>query len=127
MQQPLHVVVVDDEELVRQVIKDLLINEGHTVQTCGSGAEAIDYLSKNRADILFADLAMPGTSGVQLIETVLQKALLPKDRIIAVPGLSFESPDVRWVTGRKIFVLFKPFDGAALRWGLSTLLAESLT
>lgn len=122
LQVPLHIVVVDDEELVRQVIEDLLIGEGHTVQACSSGKEAIEYLSRNRADVLFADLAMPEMRGVKLIEEILHRKLLP---IIAVTGLSFESPDVHWVTGRHIFVLFKPFDGASLRWALSTLLTEA--
>jgi CheY-like chemotaxis protein len=122
--QALKAVVVDDEELVREVIAGLLAHEGHHVKQCAGGAEALDYLANNEADLLFADLSMPGMSGVELIEAVLKKDLLPKDRIVAVTGLSFESPDVRWLTARKIFVLFKPFDGAALRWSLDTLLTE---
>ena len=125
MQDALHVVVVDDEDLVRDVIAQLLIKEGHTVKQCASGAEAIAYLTSNSADLLFTDLSMPRMNGVQLIDELLKRNLFSKDRIVAVTGLSFESPDVHYVTARKIFVLFKPFDSAALRWSLETLLTEA--
>ncbi len=118
----LRVLVVDDEELVRVVVAELIQNEGHLVHQCSGAAEALEYFKLNSVDLLFTDLSMPGIRGVQLIEEVLRLGLLSKERIVAVTGLSFESPEVRWLTARKIFVLFKPFDTVALRWSLSTLL-----
>lgn len=125
MHDALNVVVVDDEDLVRDVIKKLLEKEGLIVTECASGAEALAYLQQHKADLVFTDLSMPRMSGVQLIEELLKQDLIAKDRIVAVTGLSFESPDVHWLTARKIFVLFKPFDSAALRWSLDTLLTEA--
>ena len=125
MEEELNVVVVDDEEPVRDIVAQLLEREGHCVRQCANALDALEYLSQHKADLLFSDLSMPGMTGIQLIEKVLEQNLLSKDRIVAVTGLSFESPDVRWLTARKIFVLFKPFDGAALRASLATLLAGS--
>jgi CheY-like chemotaxis protein len=124
LQEALRVLVVDDEELVRDVVAQMLRNEGHVVHLCATGAEALEYLQHNRTDLLFTDLGMPGMTGVQLIDAVLKQDLLPKERVVALTGLSFESPDVRWLTARKIFVLFKPFNSTSLRWSLATLLTE---
>src|SRR4051812_7347472 len=93
LQEPLNVVVVDDDEMVRDVTTQMLQREGYRVHQCSSGTEALRYLSKHKADLMFTDLNMPGVTGVQLIAAVLERKLLPKERIIAVTGLTFDSPD----------------------------------
>src|SRR4051794_20622823 len=105
LQEPLDVVVVDDDAMVRDVTAQLLQREGYRVHQCKGGTEALRYLAHNKIDLLFTDLNMPNVSGVQLIAAVLERKLLTKDRIVAVTGLTFDSPDVRWLTGRKILVL----------------------
>jgi CheY-like chemotaxis protein len=124
LQEALNILVVDDEEMVREVVALLLQSEGHIAHRCASGAEALERLEAGGIDMMFTDLGMPKMKGIQLIEEVLSRNLLPRDRIVAVTGMTFESPDVRWLTARKILVLFKPFDKVALRWSLTTLLTE---
>jgi CheY-like chemotaxis protein len=123
VQEALNIVVVDDQPVVRDVIAELLEMEGHTAYPCSSGAEALAQLDTGKIDLLFTDLSMTEMSGVELIEHVLVRDILPKDRIVAVTGLHSESPDVVWLNSRKILVLFKPFDSATLRWTLKTVAA----
>lgn len=65
-ERPLHVLVVDDEPLVRRVIKEYLSGDGHSVVTARDGAEALEKFAKSKFDVVFTDWAMPGMSGDQL-------------------------------------------------------------
>lgn len=60
---PARILVVDDEEDVRHVIRDLLAAEGHEVTTAASGDEAVRLSRKRRFDVVTMDLRMPGMSG----------------------------------------------------------------
>jgi CheY-like chemotaxis protein len=123
LQGALRIVVVDDEAPVREVTSELLKLQGHFVRSCESGAAALELLKLGNVDVLFTDLSMPGMTGIELIQQVLALGLLPKERIVAVTGLAFESPHVQWLTGRKMLVLFKPFNPLTLRWCIRTALA----
>ena len=123
MQGALRIVVVDDEAPVREVTSELLKLQGHIVRSCESGGAALELLKQGHVDILFTDLSMPGMTGIELIQQVLALGLLPKERIVGVTGLAFESPHVQWLTARKMLVLFKPFNPSTLRWCIQTALA----
>lgn len=61
--RPLRILVVDDEEAVREVFSDILVQDGHVVMTTSSGKEAIGMVENERIDLLFTDLSMPEMSG----------------------------------------------------------------
>jgi CheY-like chemotaxis protein len=70
------VLVVDDARNVRQVVTDILTQDGATVTAVGSAEEALAALERERPDVLLSDLAMPGKSGYWLIGQV--RALPPE-------------------------------------------------
>jgi CheY-like chemotaxis protein len=96
------------------------------VRSCESGEAALELLRQGHVDVLFTDLSMPGMNGIELIQQVLALGLLPKERIVGVTGLAFESPHVQWLTARKMLVLFKPFNPSSLRWCIQTALATAV-
>ena len=65
--------VVDDEEDARELIATVLRTAGATVQTAATVGEALRYLEMSPADVLLADLAMPGTDGYVLIREVRRR------------------------------------------------------
>ena len=65
-----HILVVDDELVVRDSLKEWLENEGFAVDMAASGSEALDQLSKSDYRLMLLDIKMPGMDGVE----VLQKA-----------------------------------------------------
>ena len=71
------VLVVDDARNVRQVVTDILTQDGATVTAVGSAEEALAALQRERPDVLLSDLAMPGKGGYWLIGQV---RALPPDR-----------------------------------------------
>jgi len=66
--EPLRILVVDDEELVRRGTADMLADMGHEVLQATSGAQALQMLRDGRFDFLVSDYLMPSMNGLELIE-----------------------------------------------------------
>jgi CheY-like chemotaxis protein len=62
---PLKILVVDDDELGRRLMRVILTHEGHHVEVAGNGLEAIDSVKHNKFDIVFMDLNMPDMDGME--------------------------------------------------------------
>jgi len=102
------VLVVDDERLTRDVASKVLNRYlGCDVYTASNGGDALDLLDSHTFDLLIADLAMPGISGVELIKTV--RVIKPNTCIMVVTGNANES-DIKDVNDAGINqVIYKPF------------------
>jgi PAS domain S-box-containing protein len=71
--EPLNILVVDDEDLVRASTIEMLTDLGHTVIEARSGAEAIDALNGGaEPDVVITDYLMPGLNGIQLATELKQ-------------------------------------------------------
>jgi DNA-binding response OmpR family regulator len=64
------ILVVDDNRLVRELIRDAFTEAGYTVVAVGGGAEALDRLEDARADLIITDVAMPEMDGWAFCEAV---------------------------------------------------------
>ncbi len=62
----LRILVVDDDDQIREILKDMLILEGHQARACPDGYSALAALEKDHYDFLITDLGMPGMSGLDL-------------------------------------------------------------
>ena len=60
-------VPADDNDVVREVLRELLEQAGYTVSVCGTGTAALELLSSGSVDLLIADLLMPEMDGIELI------------------------------------------------------------
>ena len=60
------ILVVDDEESVRNLLRDGLVETGWVVDTAGTGAEALQLIRDNLYDAAVLDFALPDTNGVML-------------------------------------------------------------
>ena len=63
----LYVLVVDDEQAIRQVLAAQLTKAGHRVDHVGDGSTALQYLSRNDYDICICDIRLPGLNGIEVI------------------------------------------------------------
>lgn len=79
---PKKILVVDDEEMLRQAIEYMLIRAGFEVLTAENGTVAFDIVCKTPIDLIISDMRMPGGSGVDLIHKV-------KNRDPALPMIMF--------------------------------------
>jgi CheY-like chemotaxis protein len=81
---PVQVLVVDDEEMVRTVITKLLTLHGHTVHQVSSGPEALDFVASEAPDIVFTDYGMPEMSGAELAKQLREQ--VPALPIVLISG-----------------------------------------
>ncbi len=75
------ILVVDDEQLQRDIIKTILDDEGYETYTAPSGEEALKTAKKFNPDVILADLKMGGMDGIELLESV-QKDFVTSSMII---------------------------------------------
>src|SRR3989338_5178817 len=78
------VLIVDDEPLIRKSLFEILLIEGYCVQMAASGEEAVNFLSKAKADIVVTDLKLPQMSGIDLLEKI--KKITPQTEVILMTG-----------------------------------------
>jgi putative nucleotidyltransferase with HDIG domain len=64
------VMVIDDEELILQLSKDILTNYNYEVRTISDGNEGMGILEREKFDLLLVDIRMPGVSGMDVIKHV---------------------------------------------------------
>jgi len=78
--------VVDDEPEICEAFESVLAQGGCTVRTCTNGTQALDLFRKERTDLLFCDLKLPGLSGMAVLEAV--KSIDPGVTVIMVTAYS---------------------------------------
>ena len=79
-----HILVIDDDPVLRRVITLALEAAGHSVLRCENGKKAIDHLAHNHADLLITDILMPEMDGVETVRAARQ--LQPQLPILAMSG-----------------------------------------
>jgi CheY-like chemotaxis protein len=85
------VMVVDDDESVRDAFYLALVDEPYRVVVCSSGDEAIEAAKGGRPDLVFLDLKMPGKDGVETMRGLF--AVDPTMRVYVVTAFAEEFMD----------------------------------
>lgn len=85
------ILIVEDEEPVRDMLQQLLGMHGHECTLAADAAEARQLLKKKEFDLVLSDLNMPGETGFQF----LQYALSEKPDLRAILYTGYDQPDVR--------------------------------
>jgi sigma-B regulation protein RsbU (phosphoserine phosphatase) len=67
-----NLLVVDDNEMNRDMLSRRLSRRGHTVATAEDGHVALDLIDQNAFDVILLDIMMPGISGIEVLKTLRQ-------------------------------------------------------
>jgi len=97
------VLVVDDEEMVRSIVTQLLTLNDHEVDRASSGSEALELFEKAHYDIVFTDFGMPEMTGAELARRLRERA--PHLPVILLTGYTDTEEAVDEVDD----ILSKPF------------------
>ena len=82
--EPATILLVDDEELLRAGVQEMLEMSGYTVITATNGHEAMACLKQHAIDLVITDLVMPKMDGVDFVEQLRQ--IWPDVPVIVVSG-----------------------------------------
>ena len=103
----LRILVVDDDEQIRDILSDMLTIDGHSSTTCADGYQALEAIDAQPYDLVITDLGMPGMSGLDLAAVVHEKYPELPIAMITGWGTQIDEEDAS-LKGIKI-VLPKPF------------------
>ena len=115
----LNVLLVEDNDHVREFAHHLLNELGYRVLSAGSAEDALELLGQEKVDLLFSDVVMPGRSGVEL-------ARLARERDPSLPVLlaSGYSEEIVGPAGAEFEIVRKPYDVKLLETALGAALAR---
>lgn len=106
------ILVVDDDDEIREVLAEALAEEGHTVTQARNGREALDLLKREGRWVVLLDMLMPEVSGLEVIRQLEDNAkLADANKIIAMSaGWNRAQKATRPVSPLVVASLPKPFE-----------------
>lgn len=120
-----HILVIDDDEQVLNVVKEMLLIDDHSVETASNGELAFTLFKEQEFDLVITDLIMPEKEG---LETIVDMRALRKDvPIVAMSGGGRIGPMDYLDTAKYIganATLAKPFSRDELSQVVNKLLGE---
>jgi len=101
------ILVVDDEEQMRDLLAKVLERKGYEVSVCGDGAEALTLLEREPADLVITDVRMPGLNGMEALRAV--KELNPEIVVLIMTAFGSIDQAVQAVKEGAYDYINKPF------------------
>jgi len=119
------VLVIEDENNIRQVLDEILSTAGHKITLAASGEEGIELFKEQKPDIVITDLGMPGLSGWDVADRV--KALNPLTPVILFTGWGVSPKQIKDHKQNVDRIISKPFNMEQILNLISELLAQRKT
>ena len=113
MPPAMKILIIDDEDIMRSCLCDVLTDDGYSVQTAREGQEGIQLFEKNPADIVILDIKMPGLSGVEVLKILKSKK--NSVQVIMITGYAAVQTAVDCMKLGAFDYLTKPFDMNQIR------------
>ena len=102
------ILVVDDEPSVRDFLIAFLEQRGNRVQGVGDGHAALAVAQKQRPDVIFLDIIMPGMDGIETLRRLRDE--VPESTVIMISGISDQDLALRALSLGAYDFIRKPFD-----------------
>ena len=109
------VLVVDDNEMNRDLLSRRLAKQGHAIVVAEDGLEALKTLRQQPFDLVLLDVMMPGMNGYQVLEHIKSDAALRHIPVIMISALDDIDSVVRCIELGAEDYLFKPFNPTLLK------------
>jgi len=108
------VLLVDDDELVRELVRVNLENEGYRVRACGSAEEGMAALAEERADLVLLDVLMPQVDGWEMLRRMQEEFGSGAIPVVMFSGSADDAARTEATTRGASGFVGKPFDVAQL-------------
>jgi len=105
---PISVLVVDDEEPIRNALKKFLTQQGYDVVTASTGDDALRVVQRQKVSVILLDVRMPGKSGIDLVPQVLE--LEPSAAILMLTAVNDATTAALCMQRGAMDYLTKPID-----------------
>jgi two-component system nitrogen regulation response regulator GlnG len=119
------ILIVDDEPAIGWSLRELLVDEGHTVTLATTVAEAVAACRARAPDTILLDVRLPGRDGISAIPEL--RSLAPRAPVIVMTAFGDLDTAVRTVTAGAFDYLVKPFDLEKVTAVVARALADRAT
>ena len=118
------VLIADDDDEVRELVRDLLEGNGYDVIEASDGHAAWRLLLERRPDLAILDVGMPGLNGIELARDIAAEAHLKHTRVMVLTGADPLDLKKAGESQRIDVYLQKPFAPSVLRQAVASELAR---
>ena len=108
--EPAHVLVVDDEAMIREVCADVLSSEGYSVATASNGREALAEVVAHPTDLVLMDIMMPVLDGLAACKQLKQDERTRDIPVVLMSAASSLQSRAAEVQSLAAAIVSKPFD-----------------
>ena len=114
--------IVDDTDIMRDLVKLHLENDGHKVTTADSGNKAIEILQSEKFDVILLDIEMPDMDGIEVLKNIRAETAKNNTKIIMLTA-NKDLTSVKQCLGLGANdYMLKPFNSASLMQRVNKLL-----
>lgn len=116
------ILVVDDEPVVLSFLTELLTDEGYEVEAADNADDALERAKNQRYSLILLDIRMPGTSGIELYDSIRKIAQSLAKRVVFMTGDVMGADTMDFLSQTKAAYLTKPFDAEQLKTDINRIL-----
>jgi YesN/AraC family two-component response regulator len=116
------VLVVDDEQFLRQILVRIVKRDGYQVEEAANGKEALEKMAGKHFDLVITDVKMPEIDGMELLARV--KKEYPEVQVVVVTSHSSEVNATEAVAAGASQFISKPFNNIEITHTLDNLIAR---
>jgi len=108
------ILIVDDEESIRDLLKEVLLTQGHEFLLAANGSAALELLRKKTVDLAIIDRNMPGMSGIEVVQLIRQNPKTTRLKVMMCTAASITKEiDEAFAAGADDYIL-KPLNFATV-------------
>lgn len=119
------IIIIDDDPMVGELSRDLLVDAGYTVTLVQDSLEAIPTIKAQMPRLIVTDIMMPGISGMDICKAVKSDPALKHIKIIVVSGKSYQVEKQRAFQFGADFFLQKPYNVETFSNTVKSILNDS--
>ena len=108
-----NILVIDDEEMIRDLLREILTRDGHSVTTSASSREGLQTFDEGNYDLVYTDLSMPGMSGWEIAAQIKKRKT--NAVVIMITGWGVEVDDKKIEENGIRSIISKPFQIPEIR------------
>ncbi len=120
MDDPIRILVVDDDPMIRSFFEDLTLEPSATIDTVASGREALDAVAETSYQLVLTDLKMPDVDGLELLRSLHRRH--PETVVVVMTGQGSIKETVALMKEGAYDVLAKPFGIEEIRLAITKAL-----
>lgn len=109
------ILIVDDEDIIRNILEKLIRALGFEAITATSSHDALSMIDRHRPDLILLDIMMPGSNSLDVIETVRENQALNKTAIVMISGTDDLNAIASFIKAGADDFLLKPFNATLFK------------